>query len=374
MRSGGALIVAGCTALAVVAAAGALASQRQREAELSPLPSTENGGPRGLAAARAWLEATGRPHRVLRGGDAGPAPGEVVLLVTPPAAVGEAEAAALAAHAERGGLLVWAVGRTSQPALERRLGVGRATAPGDLGEHVATALAPHPIFDGIALRTSGSTLLALAPTALPVAGEGEHTSAASLPLGTGEAVLLAGPDVLENFRLGEGENLALLSRLASLGPIVFDERHLAGVDAGASPTGRAAGLLAAQVALAAVVLLLALGRRLGAVREQVLAGPARSARDYLESLASLYRLAGAERELAEESWLRLRRTLERRAGIPASTGVELAAERLALRRPEAAEALRRAAAGREAGSLFEVSRAAAALESSLSGRSRKQML
>lgn len=375
MRSDVALVAAGCAALALVAAAGAVAAGRQRDLELSPVATVENGAPRGLLAARAWLAATGRPWRVLGPGDPAPSPGEVLLLVAPRAPLSERDAALLVAHAEGGGLLVWAMGEMPQPTLERRLGVTLGARASDVAAVDAPPLAPHPLFDGLVLRTGGATLSAAAPSALAVAGRPERPAAIALPLGAGEAVALAGPDVLENFRLGEGENVALLARLASLGRIVFDERHLLPPSATASPASRRTLALAlAQALLVAAVLLLAIGRRLGAVRELAVAPRGRSVADYLGSLGDLYRRAGGERELAHEAWRALRLELERRSGIPARAGVEEAAARLELARPAAAAALRRAAAGRDAGSLLETTRAAAALESSLRREGGKRAL
>lgn len=372
MRPGAALAAAGVAALALVAAAGAVAAGRQRELELSPLATVENGAPRGLLAARAWLTATARPWRVLGPGGPPPSVGEVLLLVAPRARLSEQEAAQLVAHAEGGGLLVWAMGDAPQPALERRLGVTPGARASDVAAIDAAPIAPHPLFEGIVLRTGGATVDASAPAALAVAGRPERPAAIAVPLGAGEVIALAGPDVLENFRLADGENVALLSRLASLGPIVFDERHLLPPAAAPLPAPRRRLALAlAQALLVAAVLLLALGRRLGAVRDLAVASTGRSIADYLRSLGDLYRRAGGERELAQEAWRALRLGLERSAGIPARAGIEEAAGRLERVRPAAASALRRAATGRDAGSLLEVTRAAAALESSLRGEGYK---
>jgi hypothetical protein len=364
VRPGGALVAGGIAALALVVAASAVATRRQRALESSSLPTVENVGPQGLAAARGWLEATGRTQRVVEVGAAEPAAREVVLIVAPPAPLDDADARALIAHVEHGGLLVWAMGESSQPSLERGLGVVRAA--GEAAPQTFTALAPHPLFDGLVLRTGGASLRATTAAPRPVAGPRDRPTAMIVPLGAGEAVVLADPGVLENRGLAEAGNLGLLARLAALGPIAFDERHLSRPDAPPPPSRRALVALLAQALLAAAVLLVALGRRLGDVRVEATPAVGRTARDYLASLAGLYRRAGAERELAEEAWQRLRRELERRARVPARSSVEEAAARL---EPAVATALREAAAGREAGSLLAVSRAGAIIEASL-GRAR----
>jgi hypothetical protein len=186
----------------------------------------------------------------------------------------------------------------------------------------------------------------------------------AVSIGAGEAIVLAAPDVLENARLGDGDHLALLSRLASLGPIAFDERHLPAPATPSAPRRPLVPLLG-QAVLAAAVLLLALGQRLGAVRVLVDGDGGPTTGDYLASLADLYRRAGAERELGEEAWRLLRRTLERRAGVPARLPDDVALSRLDASHPAAAAALRRAAAGRDAGSLLATTRASAEVEALL---------
>jgi hypothetical protein len=335
------LLAAG-VALAVVAAAGVVGNRRERALEISPVATVENGGPRGLAAARAWLAATGRRHRVLRMASDVPALGEVLLLVAPPSQLDAPAASALLSHAERGGLVVWAMGHGPQPALEERLGVVRANASSDATGRDVAALAPHPLFDGIVLRTGGASLRATVAGWLPVAGEGDRVTALALPHGASEVVVLAGADAFENFRLAEGGNLAFLSRLAMSGPIAFDERHLLAPNARPPPSGRALALILGQALLAAALLVTALGRRLGAVRLPAEQAGGRSARDYLASLADLYRRAGGERELRASTWRSLRRELERHTGIRASASDEEAERRLAARWPRAAEPFSRA--------------------------------
>lgn len=367
MRAGTGLLAAGCAALAVVVAASAVATRQQQERELSPLPAVENGGPRGLAAARGWLEVTGRPHRVIRSGDLAPADREVLLLVAPPAPLDDASAAALLAHVERGGLLVWALGDRAQPALERQLGVAREGRSGSEAMHAAPSLAPHPLFDDVVLRTRGASLRATG-AAHPAAGAREQPFAVVVPIGRGEVIVLADPGPLENLGLGGGDNLTFLARLAALGPIAFDQRHLTPTDAGPLPSRRTLAASVAQALLVAAALLLALGRRLGEIRVPLVAEGGRTGRDYLASLAGLYRRAGAERALADQTWHRLRKELERRAGIPYGLGVEEAAARLERGRPAAAAALRSASSARDAGSLLATARAAASVSAAIGAR------
>jgi hypothetical protein len=368
--SGSAAWLALAGAIALVTAAGAVSNRRQREAEQSPLPSISNGGSRGLAAARAWLAATGRPHRALTA--TGPAPGEVVLLLAPPVPLAAAEVEALAAHAERGGLVLWAMGDRPQPALEQALGVHRRPAPGDGAFRAMGPFAPHPLFDGLSLRAGRWSLVPLRPGSIAIAGNGEAVGAVSIPVGAGEVIVLAGPEPLENFGLAEADDLALLARLSSLGPVAFDERHLVADGGVPSAAARGGAALALQALLAVALALLALGQRLGVVRVAPAGLSARTARDYLSSLGDLYRRAGAAPELRTAAWRSLRRMLERRAGVSQRASDEEAGRRLAARAPAAARAFERGRAALRGppgdGALLAIQRAASELERALHRR------
>ncbi len=357
-------------AAAAVVAAGAIAGQRRaREAGVSPLPSVENPAPRGLAAARAFLAETGRPAvRLSSAGDTPPARA-VVLLAAPGAALDGADADALLAHVRAGGTLVWMAGRAAQPALARRL---EARVAWGGGERTAVALAPHPLFVGLTLPAGGGAVASGRPGALAVAGGEGFTSAVSVPLGSGEVILLAGTAPLSNAHLAEADAASFLARLRARGPIAFDERWLVPRDSAPWRSGGALAviLVGGQAILAAAVLVLARGRRLGAVRPPPPAAGGRTARDYLASLAELYRRAGAEDDLARAAWASLRRNLEGRAGIPARLPGADARARLARRSGDAADALARGEAALARGGrgvLLAVTRAAADVEGALRG-------
>jgi hypothetical protein len=354
-------------ALALVGAGAAVDQQRAHDRELSPLASSSNTGPHGLAAARMVLAATGRPAVRLAEPEEAPPPQAVILLAAPRAALGDVDVAALLAHARAGGTLLWMTGLVRQPALERALGL-RAFGGG--APRTAIPLAPHPLFAGLELPAGGGSLSGGPPGALAVLGAGGTVAALSIPAGRGEVLVLAGTDALENARLGEGGALSLLTRLAARGRIAFDERWL--VPRGGQTSAARAGLVAAllQAALAAALLLAARSRRLGAIRPPPDEGSGRTARDYLTALAALYRRAGARDELARATWARARRTLERRAGIPAHLPPADAAARLARRAPEAAAAFARGEAATRGGkgALLRACRAADDLEHALGGR------
>lgn len=354
-------------ALALVAAGAAVGHGRARQLESSPLPSASSTGPRGLAAARLFLSSTARASVRLADRDDRPRAGAVVLLAAPEAPIPERDAEALLAHAAAGGTLVWMAGRHPQPALARSLSARTVAAPGD---RLSLPLAPHPLFRDLALRMGGGTVASADARSLPVLGADGRVTAVSVALGGGEVLLLSGPEALSNERIGDGDAITLLVRLAARGPIAFDERWLRAPDAPPPPSQRGLLLLVAQALLAGAVLVAARARRLGAVRPPPPEESGRTARDYLASLAALYRRAGAEREVAAGSWRRARRELERRTGIPARLGSAEAHARLARRSPAAAEAFARgeAALQGERGALLAVARAAHDLSAALRGR------
>lgn len=361
-----ALVALAAAALALVAAATAVAQRRQRGVARSSLASIESAGPRGLGAARAFLEETGRT--AARRGPGEPATGgrPVIVLAAPRAPLAAADVEDLLARAREGATVVWALGPGAQPALAAALDVRSRPAPTG---RTAAALAPHPLFRGLVLPAGPAALSSSAPGALPVAGGPDGAAALAIPAGAGEVIVLAGPDPLENARAGEGDTAALLARLAARGPVVFDERFLAPAAAAPPRAPAGLGLALAQALAAALLLVLAGGRRLGAVRPPPPGGRA-TARDHLASLAALYRRAGAEDALAAGAWRALRRRVER-AGVPARLADEDAARRLARRSPEAARALREGAAALArggAGVLLAVSRAAAEVDAALGRR------
>ncbi|MBI5069743.1 MAG: hypothetical protein HZB56_16035 [Deltaproteobacteria bacterium] len=328
---------------ALLALAAALASVAAGRARLPPearVPSVELTGARGAAALHDWLAATGRAPLRVSGPDELPA-GAVAVLAAPVTPLSAAEVERLLARTAAGGLLVYAAGAPgAQPLLDQRLQVSRPRLAG-AGER-AVPLAAHPLFDGLSLAGGGGSVASGLPGALPVAGGPGFTAAVSAPLGRGEVLLLAGPDLLENPRLAEADNLLFWARVAERGRLAFDEGHFAAARSPAPAAGRLTPLLL-QLLAAAALLLWSLARRLGPIRPPP-AQAARTAADYLASLGALYRSARAEPELAAAAWRAHRLRLQRQVGIAAALPDGQAAERLATLRPEAAPAFREAAA------------------------------
>ncbi len=339
-------------AVAIFAAGAAVAHRRQQQAELSPWPVVDNPGPRGLAALQAWLAETAREPLAIEDPGDRPPPRSVVVLAMPRAQLAAEDVDRLLGHAERGGTVVWAAGpRGSQPELERRLGVTHVEIGADrlgLPGREVVALAPHPLLGHLVLRSGGGAVASDLPEALPVAGARPErdtplrAEVLSIGRGRGEILVLAGADLAENYRLAEGDNLALWAGLSARGPVVFDERWRS-VRAGPVPaSARGLAAIVGQALLAAAALFWASGRRLGAVRPPPPPGASRTAADYLASLGSLYRRARAETQLGRASWRRFRQELARR-GIPAALPDDEAARRLEAASPAAAQAFRRGA-------------------------------
>ena len=358
------LLLAGLLGLALLVAA-VVATPPRGDPGLAHLPSAGSTGRPGMGAAARWLAATNRPFHRLAPGQDDPGPGETWLLLAPAAPLDEREVSALLDHADAGGLVVWALGpagEAEQPELARRLAVRRL--PGR-DERSVAPLAAHPLFEGLTLRAGGAGALSAAPGARPVLGDAERPAAVAIPRGRGEVLLLAGPELLDNGHVGEGDALSLWVRLAARGPLAFDERHLRRAAAGGRAGPPPGTALALQVALVVLLLAAALWPRFGAIRPPPVETAGRTTRDYLASLAELYRRAGAEPELATETWRRLRRRLEARSGVGAALPGEEAARRIGARVPGAAEPMRRGEAALARGGpglLLEVARAAADVE------------
>jgi hypothetical protein len=360
--------LAAFSALSLLVAAVVLGQTGPRGTEISSAPSAANLGPRGLAAAWELLRSTGAAP-IRRGpGDAAVPGAAVVIVAAPSAALGAEDVSSLLAEAGGGAIVIVALGSSPQPALLDGLGLG--FTPG-AAPRQAHGLAPHRLVGDLSLPARSAAISIGRPGALAVSGAAGWASAVSVPAGRGEVLVLSGPEPLENANLLQGDAASLVARLGALGPVVFDERFAAGPRPAGPPSRRALALLAAQILAAGAALALARGRRLGAIRPPPDLERGRTARDYLSSLAGLYRRAGAEGEMAAQAWYRLRRRLERRWNVPSRLSDAQAARRIAGRNPEAALALARggaALAGGGAGVLLRVTRAAADAERALERR------
>ena len=213
--------------------------------------------------------------------------------------------------------MVWALGEAGearQPALARQLAARRL--PGSGERTVGAAGAPPALRRALPARRWGGR--GLGPAGRPRrAGRRGPPGGGGRAAGRGEVVLLAGPELLDNRHVGTGRRPLALGEAGGAGTDRLRRAVPAPAAAGRASRGRPAG--APRPAARRLVLLLAaaLWPRLGAVRPPPPAGAGRTTREYLASLAGLYRRAGAEPELAAATWQRLRRRLEREAGVAA---------------------------------------------------------
>ncbi len=317
-------------ALLAGALAVALAASRPPSPS-TPTASIRNPGPAGIRALYLYLreagyEVTAEDQSLER------IAAKIQTVVIPaPAArpLDRRELAAVRSFVERGGNLVYLA---SQP-------LGQAQADLDSwlqvedGEWLQTDDLRAP---GVA-RTSAAVELWLSPLSgdrrLSVAGHrgAKVEGADALPIaaspravygwwrnaGDGELWIFAGPDVAENGRIEEADNIEVWQALAARGPMLFDESHHRHSSPRTAAAARALWVVAAQFLACALLFSYARGARLGPPRPE-LTERHRSSREYVESIAWLTRRAGVEKELLPELIARLRIAMQERLGISVS--------------------------------------------------------
>ncbi|MDF1562667.1 MAG: DUF4350 domain-containing protein [Deltaproteobacteria bacterium] len=334
-------------AVIATAAAAALIERAGGQTEREQRPLASSGDARGVLAARRYLEERGTSVEVLladsarRARDAG-----VTLILGPEQRVlSRAEVGRLMQAARRGASVVVFAPDTEpleqlQPALARKWKVETVRRRGEVPVEVVPGRDPSelvvpwladPLFGG-GQRFHARVRRGIAAEAFqPIAGTGETPVVLRRPYHEGWLYLVSTPSLLENHRIDLGDNLHLLEGLAAIAggrPVHFDdEHHQPPVITTGSLLRHPAVLGAALQGLTAVILLLlALGRRFGPVRPLV-ADARRSALEYVESLAALYRRSHQEQALCEATYRELRQTLWRRHGISAGLPLAEAAER-----------------------------------------------
>lgn len=365
----------------VVGATLAVRASETRKAE-SPIPSVQNADARGAKGLFTYLAESGAQPGVL---DAPvkklPADAAVLLAIAPTnRSIDKDEMVAIGDWVGDGHTFVYGVPRRVRTQyvetfLSIRWVFGVRQAPlidtDGLDEGLKAFLSksrertdptgtnaepwlPHPLLAGVKhLRVAADDgLESMVSRARAIAGSADAPAVLVIPWGKGEFVLLAGSDLAENRRLALGDNLQFWANLASRGRVYFDEYH----HLPSQESGR--GLLAAvgptvlQLLLAAAMLALALGRRLGEARPLRVARR-RSQGEYVAQLAQLYEASRVEPELCADLLAALRRTLFDQMGISAKLDDPEVARRLVQRTQVGAERYlglvrraREAAAGR----------------------------
>jgi len=292
---------------------------------LGTLTGGTPGGPRSSsyatapAGTAAYAELLGRAGHAIDQArslphDARPSAAATVFLLDPPS-VAPADLAALAAFVRAGGRLV-ASGLSRDAVRE----LGASAPPRVRRGRVARA-------DGLAIRTAGLTWRG-------------HGFVSSTSLGRGTVELLPDASPLQNRLLGTADNAAFGLVLAgpSTRPVEFLENyHGYGRSAGLSALPFAWKLLLGGLGLAALVWLVARGRRFGPPEPEVRDMPP-PRREYVDSLASVLLRGGRRDEAVEPVRREARRALLARAALPsdaADADLEAAARRFGLPDDEA---------------------------------------
>ena len=190
-------------------------------------------------------------------------------------------------------------------------------------------------------RVSGDGLALFGDSAGPLALE--------IPVGRGRLIAIADGTIFSNSQLPRSENAVLLANLLSHygkpgGRVLFDEYHHGdATSAGGSlweDLGRPLQLALLQLCFAAVALLALLAVRFGP--PVPLPRPAaRSSADYVASLASLYRRAGASQTALETLYRQFLRDICGRLALPPDVDLERLASVAARRGQIDKERLRR---------------------------------
>ena len=310
-------IVVGAIAGAVVGVNALLVVlDRLSEEPSGPASSSYATAPHGLAAYADLLRRTGHPVVRLR-----EVPEEADLdtastvVVLDPESPNVADAEALRAFVEAGGLLV-AGGALPNVWLDELVDV----APIWSGAPVrrSTPLAPLPEVAGVrVVRAAGPGSWSGTGEALPVAGDADRTLLAVAAPGRGRLVLMADASPLQNRLLDEADNAALGLALAGprARPVAFVESvHGYGPAAGVAAIPERWLFALGGLVLAVLVFMVARGRRLGPPeREDRALPPPR--REYVESLAAVLARTKRPGDAAEPVRAEARARIGARAGL-----------------------------------------------------------
>jgi Domain of unknown function (DUF4350) len=298
----------------------------------------------GLAAWAELARGAGVPVRALRDPPSRTSlAGGGTVAVMDAGELTDAEARALRAFAERGGRVI----AGGQPGLWTRRLLSTKSPPAWKGDGPKTArtLAAAPESAGVrSVRTSGDGRWPKPGGAQRVLAGDEGTLLLLEPTGRGRIALLADTSPLQNGLLGEADNAAFALALSGRGPLTFVESvHGYGPATGLAALPARFGWALIGLALAALVLMVARGRRLGPPEpERRDLPPPRRA--YVDALAATMARGKAREEAAAPVREEARRRLARRAGLGPDADVE--AWRAAALGAGLAEAEARALTGR----------------------------
>ncbi|MDX6399557.1 MAG: hypothetical protein QOF27_163, partial [Gaiellaceae bacterium] len=286
----------------------------------------------GKTGAGAYAELLGRGgHTVERLRETPHAarldPAHTVVLLDPPS-VAQRDVVALQAFVAAGGRLVASAGSTPW--------LGRLLAEPPTGDTTGvTTAAAHGLAGVRTVQTSADNAWTKPGRAQPLVERGRRIVVAAAALGRGRVFLLADPSPLQNRLLGERDNAAL--GLALAGPRARDVDFLETYHGYGSSSGLAAlpfawKLLLGGAGLAALVYMIARGRRFGPP-ESVERDLPPSRFEYVEALGAVVARTKRRDEAVGPVRKHARDELLRRAALPpdaADDALRAAARRLGL--------------------------------------------
>ncbi len=307
-----AVIVIGLYTLAVTAA------NRYVQSEL-PDATTFSSAPEGTKVFYRYLEELGLKPQTLQQFDTLPEDATIIITANQPfvKVVRPEEARVLADWVKAGGRVVFAGVYVSD--FVEALDLGSGTSLGD--DVVLHPVLPSAYVQGVeSVRPGRSRIFGDDSDWAAIFKDEGGVALAVRPVGSGEVVWLADAYALTNEGISEADNARLAVLLAAAAPgrtIWFDEYHHGfarggGVVERIGPGGQSALLV---FILGLALLLAAYSRRLGPPIP-VTETPAARTVAYIDSLAALYRKAGARREALAALEDGLTRALARRYGSP----------------------------------------------------------
>ena len=275
---------------------------------------------KGVAAWAALAEREGLRVRALRDDPSAESlsGGGTVAVMDAAGMTGE-EARALRAFAERGGRVV--VGGPPGEWTRTLLETDEPPDWDDDGPETARALGAVPENEGVRrVRTAGEGRWPQPGRAQRVLAGDEGTLLVVHPAGRGSIALLADSSPLQNRLLGEADNAALALALSGRGPLTFVESvHGYGPARGLAALPARYGWALIGLALAALVFMVARGRRLGPPEpERRDLPPPRRA--YVDALAATMARGKQREEAVAPVRAEARRRLARRAGLGPQAG------------------------------------------------------